>query len=344
MALREPVRESSADVGDQFNPTSLVSRKPSALPAIYEYVVDAGRSTPIEIQEAVGVSKSVTHRNLQTLCDVGLVEKFERGRYRPSTISLDSTVISALGELRSTKQFDICSLAARTTSLDVPTVGDQLEMSYSNVRNAVHRLDESGFLEVRREPFENGRKLYRITAKGERTLRKLDVGRYLGWDYQESVAHENGLEGTPFRTPYEVEDAHYLSEEADGWLHPKRVASALGRNTKKTQLRFSKMAERGLLEQRVERRKLSFEATDHTRQLFDELDLFRISKGHELDLYSVATSGSLSSPFTTDELYAALVRRGAEVSTGELNAARDAFKRRGLLEGNPVSGYSFTIG
>lgn len=344
MAIGDSGSAPSTERADAFEPVELVSRKPSALPEIYEYVVDAVRATPSEIQEAVNVSKSVAHSNLGTLLDVGLVGKVERGVYRPSTVTLDPSVVSALGELRSARQFEICEFAARKSDLDVPTVGDRLGMSHSNVRNVVLRLEDSGFLIARREPFENSRKRYRLAEKGVRNLAALDVEEYRGWNWKETVAHETGIEATAFRTAYEVEDAHYLSKTDDEFLHPKRIASAFGKNVKKTQLRFSKMAERGLLECDAEDQKMIFDATAKTRRLFDELELYRLSKRHALGLYSVATNGSLSAAFTMDELYAALVGRGAEVTIGELDGARDALKRAGLLEGNPLTGYTFSIG
>jgi DNA-binding MarR family transcriptional regulator/ribosomal protein S25 len=344
MAISDTESESSVEGGEAFESAELVSKKPSALPRIYEYVVDAGRVTPREIQEGTNVSKSVAHSNLGTLRDVGLVQKVERGVYQPSPVSLEPAAVHALGELRSTRQFQICEAAAQASDLEVRTVADHLGMTHSNVRNAVLRLEESGFLAVRREPFENSRERYRLTDEGARALAALDVEEYRGWDWRETVAHETGIEGTAFRTAYEVEDANYLADAGDGWIHPQRVASSLGKNVKKTQLRFSKMAERGLLERDADDRKMVFDATGKTRRLFDELELYRLSIQRGLDLYSVATNGSLSAQFTMDELYAALVGGGAEVTIGELDGARDAVKRAGLLEGNPLTGYSFTIG
>lgn len=344
MAIGDSASKTEADRATPFDPTSLVSRKPSALPDIYEYIVVAERATPRAIREELAVSRSVVHSNVGLLCEVGLVERIERGVYQPATISLDPSSVRALGALRSKRQFEICELAAGGAELDVSAVGNQLEMSPSNVRNAVARLEEGGFLEVRREPFEKSRKEYRLTEVGERALRSLDVEEYRGWNWQETVAHETGIEGTAFRTAYEVEDARYLFENDDEWLHPERIASALGKNARKAQHRFSKMAERGLLDCNAEEQKLIFSGTRKTRLLFDELELYRLSLQHALDLYSIATNGSLSTPFTIDELYSTLVGEGTDVTIGDLDGARDALKRAGLLHGNPHAGYSFTIG
>ena len=344
MAIGGSESKTEADRPSPFDPKTLVSRKPSALPDIYEYVVVAGEATPREIRKDLAVSRSVAHSNLALLCEAGLVERVRRGVYRPATISIEPTTVRALCDLRSKRQFEICELAANRAELDVTAVENHLEMTPSNVRNAVVRLDESGFLEVHREPFENSRKEYRLSEEGERALRSLDAEEYRGWDCQETVAHETGIEGTPFRTAYEVEDAQFLFEADDEWLHPKRVASALGKNAKKAQQRFSKMAERGLLDCDAEAEKMVFSGTRKTRLLFDDLELYRLSNQYALDLYSVATNGSLSAPFTMDELYSALVVGETDVTIEELDGARGALKRAGLIDGNPHTGYNFTVG
>lgn len=344
MAIGDPESTTEADRPTPFDPTTLISRKPSALPDIYEYVVVAGEATPREIRKEIAVSRSVAHSNLALLCEAELVERIERGVYRPATSSLEPTTVRALCGLRSKRQFEICELAARGGELDVSAVENQLEMTPSNVRNTVVRLEDSGFLEVRREPFEKSRKEYRLADEGERALRSLDVEEYRGWDSRETVAHETGIEGTPFRTAYEVEDAQFLFEADDEWLHPKRVASALGKNAKKAQQRFSEMAERGLLDCNAEAQKMVFSGTRKTCRLFDEIELYRLSLQYALDLYSIATNGSLSAPFSMDELYSNLVGGGTKVTIAELDRARDALKRTGLLDGNPHAGYSFTIG
>lgn len=344
MSVSGETSEPATGGGDPFDPATLVSRKPSALPAIYAYVVDRERATPLAIREALGVSKSVVHSNLETLRQVALVERPDRGVYAPATISLDPDTVQALGELRSRQQLEFCRFASRAVDLDVSDVADRTGMAPSNVRNAARRLEASGFISVHREPFEKSRTRYRLSEAGARALASVDVDRYLCRDGRRTVAHETGIEGTAFRTAYEVEDAHHLSETEAEWLHPERVASALEKDAKQTQRRFTKMADRGLLERTTERKKLVFNPTERTTTLFDELELYRISMRYGLDLYSVATDDAVPAGFSNDDLYSALVGNGEDVSVREIASARTALKRAGLLRGNPATGYSFTVG
>lgn len=343
MAVSDAGPEPEGPEATGFDTIQLVTRKPSALPRIYEYVVEQGRTTPNALQEHLDVSGSVVHSNLRTLRDIGLVEKVGHGVYSPAVPAIDPDRVRTLGELRSVKQYGICRAASDVNDVDVAVLSERVGGSRSNVRAAAVRLAENGFLEKRRAPFENSRKRYRLSDEGRRSLEALDVDRYRGWDSRETVAHDTGIDGTEFRTAYEIEDAHHLSQADDEWIHPHRVAETLEKNGKKTQRRFAKMADRDLLERTAEPRKMVFSATRKTRSLCADLDLYDVSRTYELDLYSVARDGMLPEPFTLKQLYAALVKSGANPAVTELNDAKEVLKDVGVLDGDPLTGYSFAI-
>jgi DNA-binding MarR family transcriptional regulator len=344
MAARNASVEAEPAVdGERFDPTALISKRPSSVPTIYEAIVDGDGISPKEIGARIDASQSVVYTNVRTLLDHGLIAKVERGIYRPADIALDSAVLSNLGDLRSTRQYELCRVASEYAELDAATIADRLEMSRSNGRKTAQYLESGGFLSTRRVAYSRSRERFRLTVEADRALRTLEIDRYLGRDRRASVAHESGIEGTAFRTPYEVEDAHYLTAAEGTWFHPCSVARALDKNEKKTRVRFSKMAERGLLERTEEEHKLLFAATEKTRSMVAELDLYAISRQRDLDLYGVAKEQRVPGRFTIDDLYSALASNGGSVTVCEVHNARDALKRAGLLVGDRLSGYSFVL-
>lgn len=344
MAVSDTSSEQSNADGTAFDPRALVSRKPSSLPTIYEYVYTAGTATPREIESQLDGSPTVVQPNLSTLIDLGLIERIEHGVYGPAAIPIDPASVHALGELRSEMQYEICRIASEGGEFDVSTMNERAGSTKSNVRAAVTRLADLGFLDLRREAHRNSYKRYRLSDHGKQSLAGIDVERYRGWDGRETVAHETGIEGTAFRTAYEVEDAHYLATVDATWVHPERVATSLGKEESKTRHRFASMAERGLFDVSAEREKIVFLSTTRTRALFDDLALYTIARAYELDLYSVANDERLVDAFSIEDLYSVLARRGSNPSVSDLNRAKTDLGAAGVLDGDRLTGYYFTIG
>lgn len=327
-----------------FDPTVLVTHKPSALPEIYEYIFTHEETRPKAIRRDLDVSKSVTYSTLDKLQTVGLIEKTGYGVYEPADIALEPHLVSALGELRSAKQYSICEFATEVNAFDAADLSEQLGGSRSNVRAAAERLREKEFLERWWEPFSKSPKRYRVTDTGKRALESLDVERYLGWDGSEAVAFRDGIDGTEFYTPYEVEDVHYLVRSKHEWVRPQEIASALAKNQKKTLERLSKLEERGLITGDAIREKMMFKATQKTQSLFQALQLLTISRTHGLDFYSLAKHAhdDRLGPWTLDELYSLFAERGSSPSIQRLTTAIEDLKCAGLIDGNSRTGYSFT--
>jgi Mn-dependent DtxR family transcriptional regulator len=325
-----------------FDPAVLVTQKPSVLPEIYEYIITHGKTRPKAIQRNLDVSKSVTYSTLDKLQAVNLIEKTGYGVYEPADIALDPKSVYVLGELRSKKQYSICEFATEVNAFDAADLSEQLGGARSNVRAAAERLHEKQFLDRWWEPFAKSPKQYRVTSKGERALDSLDVETYLGWDGSEAVAFWDGIEGTEFHTPYEVEDVHYLANSTQEWVRPQEIASALEKNPKKTLKRLSKLEERGLITGDAIREKMMFKATRKSQSLFQSLRLFAISRTHNIEFYSLAKHDDKSGPWTPDELYSLFTERGTSPSIQRLNTALEDLKCAGLIDGNSRTGYSFT--
>lgn len=328
---------------EAFDPRALVSRKPSDLPAIYEYVITHGPTTPKEIRESVDVSPSVVPATLTKLQDVRLVDKVDHGVYAPAPMVLEPRVVSWLGELRSEKQYEVCRWAVEAADFDAGTLADHVGGTRSNVRTTATRLVEQGFLDQRLVPARTSRKRYRLTEAAKEALDALDIGRYRGWPSHRSVVQEGGVGGSPFLTAYEVEDAGVMAHADDDWHHPETVATALDRNVKKTRRRFKRLAERGLLEVTAEADKQVFRSTAKTGALIDHLRLFTYSRAVGLDVYSLAAADVLGEGFTLDELYDELARNGDSTAVRKLRRTKTALKCAGLLEGDRLTGYSFAI-
>lgn len=336
---------SPADIDrPDFDPTALVSRKPSTLPSIYAFVYWNAPTSPKAIRNDLGVSASVTNAALSKLVDVGLVERVEVGTYALASIALDPSTVRGLGRLRSVLQYRICRLVADIGPIDVDGLQTHLDSTRSNVRAAATALAESGFLERRWEPFEKSPMAYRVSETGRRMLDAIDVDPHLGRDGRSVVPHATGIGESGFRTSYEVEDAHFIDAAADEWIDPGAVSSALEKNEKKTVCRLASMADRGLLEARPLREKAVFEPNDEAIELDRELELFAISKRYGLDFYSIGTERGYSMETTIPELYSLLVEMGHSPETTDLHAARAELKAAGLVTENSAAGYRFSRG
>lgn len=324
--------------------TPLVPNKPSSLPIIFEYVVEEAPTSPKHIKADLGLTKSGVYPNLRKLRAIGLIEKVERGVYRPASTVPDPIAIYTIAELRSMTQYEVCRVIEEEGEVDVAFLADELGMVPQNVRDTANLVEERGFIVARRQPHPNSKKWYRLTEEAVEALDSLDATQYLGWEAGAIVPHATGIEGTPFRTAYEIEDAYYLREAATDWIHPTRLAADLDRDPDRTRGRFVSMAEQGLLESRLDEEKLYYTPTERARALFDELRLYEVSRRYGLDFYSIAVESTVDEPFTMDELYTALLDENSDVTIPGINQARDDLKHAGLLEGDTVNGYTFTLG
>lgn len=331
----------SESVTGVFDAAGLVSRKPSSVPPIFEYIVEHAPASPKEIQNTIDVSKSVTFSCLDKLLNLGLVDRPSRGQYEPAEFSLHPDLVSTLCELRSLKQLDLCRFAARVETFETADLTDEFGGHRSALRATARRLSEKGFLTEERQPFEKSPKAYRITESAKRGLARVDIDRYLGRDGRHVSPYPNGIGTTDFRTAYEVEDAHYIAASDHRWISPDEISKALDKNHKKTLLRLADMEDRDLLASKPLQQKIVFEATERTKRLDRDLHLFRISKAQQLDFYTLATRSSPNQAYTPDELYEALVEMGQRLTPQTLNTALEELKRAELVEGNSRTGYRF---
>lgn len=153
--------------------------------------------------------------------------------------------------------------------------------------------------------------------------------------------YPNGIEGTEFRTAYEIEDAHHIHESKSRWVSPDEIAEALDKNHKKTLMRLADMVDRGLLATKPRREKMVFGAADKTTKMVRDLRLYRISKAQQIDFYTLATQVDPNESITPDELYETLVGMGQSLTPQTLNTAIEELKRSNLIEGNSKTGYRF---
>lgn len=324
-----------------FDAVDLVSKKPSSVPLIFEHIMEEAPTSPKEIQDSVAISKSVTFSCLDKLLSLGLVNRPSRGEYEPDDITLHPDIVHVIGELRSRKQLELCRFAARVDAFETSDLTNEIGGHRSALRATAIQLSEKGFLNQKRKPFEKSPKSYRITEPAKRGLAVLDVEEYLGMDGRHVSPYPNGIEGTDFRTAYEIEDAHYIDQANHRWVRPDEIADSLDKNQKKTLMRLADMVDRGLLASKPRREKKVFEATDKTIEMVRDLRLFRISKAQQLDLYTLATQADSNESFTPDELYETLVGMGQSLTPQTLNTAIEELKRSELIEGNSRTGYRF---
>lgn len=324
-----------------FDPSLLVTKKPSSLPAIYGFIAEHEPVTPKSIQTEVDVSKSATYLSLDKLQDLDLVVKSGHGRYELADISLEPETVQALGELRSKRQYDICRLASEVAKFDVAELQERLGTSRSNVRATAVRLHEKQFLNRWWEPFAKSPKAYQVTDRAERALATLDVEDYLGRNGRYVSPFVSGIEDTPFRTAYEIEDAHFIAQSDDKWVRPKGIVESLDKHRKKTVKRLAAMEERGLIIGQALREKMVFRITEKTETMFRNLSLFRISKAYDLDFCALALRQGPNETLPIDELYSGLVEIGCAPSAQRLNSAKEELKSAGLIEGNSRRGYTF---
>lgn len=337
-------QDTGGDGDTGFDPTALVSRKPSSLPSIYEFVYWDAPTSPKTIRRNLDVSTSVTNAALSKLLDLSLIERVDVGSYRPGSIALVPSAVRDLGRLRSDLQYRICRATATIGSIDAGGLSRHLGSTRSNVRAAAVALAREGFLERRWAPFDRSPMAYRVSETGRRMLESIDVDPHLDREGTSVVPHPSGIDGTEFRTSYEVEDARFI-ERADGApITPDVVSSELGKDAKKTVDRLDSMAERGLVDATPVREKMVFEPGDVAISLDRHLALFEISRRYGLDFYSIGTDRGLSMKTTIPELYSRLVRMGYSPETTDLHAAKAELKAAGLLIGNSVAGYRFSSG
>lgn len=338
----QPLDDPSSQGG--FDPSLLVTKKPSSLPAVYGYIAEHEPVMPKSIQAEVDVSKSVTYLTLDKLQALDLVVKPGHGRYELADISIEPETVQALGELRSKRQYEICRLASEVESFDVAEMQKRFGSSRSNVRATAVRLHEKQFLNRWWEPFAKSPKEFQVTDKAEQALAAFDVEDYLGRNGRYVSSHVGGIEGTSFRTAYEIEDAHFISESDDKWIRPDVIVEALDKHRKKTVKRLIAMEERGLLVSDALREKMVFASTDKTETMFRDLSLFQISKAYGLDFCAIANRQGSNDTLPIDELYSKLVEIGCTPSAQQLNSAKADLKAAGLIEGNSRTGYSFSRG
>lgn len=327
----------------EFEPVNLVSKKPSSVPDIYAHIVKNAPTTPKDIQSKLNVSKSVTFSALDKLLDLGLIERPTYGEYETTDIVLDPDTVQNLGELRSKKQFEICRFSVDVDSFDVADLTMEFGGTRSMSRKTAVQLCDKRFLQQEWETFAKSPKAYQLTEQAVHALSNIEVSDYLGEDGRHVAPYTNGIEGTEFRTAYEIEDAHYMKRSERYWIRPDEIASSLNKNRKKTLSRLADMDDRGLLASKALREKMVFMTTEKTESLILDLRLFTISKLLELDFYSIAKQTKADEVSTPDNLYSSLIEKGCTLTPQALNSAIEDLKHAELIEGNSISGYRFLI-
>lgn len=324
-----------------FDAASLVSKKPSSVPAIYEYSFEHPPTSPQEIQQSLNVSKSVTFSALDKLRRLELITRQKRGEYEPADITLDPPTVHELGQLRSQKQLEICRFAHYVDTFVASDLAREFDGSRSTLRQTAVHLRDKQFLHQRWEPFGKSPQAFQVTEQAERALSVVEVEDYLGRDGLHVSPHTSGIEGTAFRTAYEIEDAHYITQVDRPWVRPEEISSALDKNRKKTQRRLADMTDRGLLASKALREKMVFGETEKTASLMRDLRLYTVSKLHELDVYSIAKQTQPNELMTLDDLYSSLNAGECSLTPQTLASAIEDLKRADLIEGNSMSGYRF---
>lgn len=318
----------------------LISNNPSALPEVYEAVHSARTAAPAEIGARTGRDRQVVHANLDRLVAAGLVAERTDSTYRPVEPALAPAVVQSLAELGSTLRWELCAFAVDEGDLVVEDVREAFDLSSSNARKLLNALADAGYLAKRSGARDGSRVTYRITEAGERALVELeDPAQYLDHDGETVEHYATGIEGTAFRTAYEVEDAALVAR-----LGPVTVGGLLAetdKEEKSTRRRLARLADRGLLEETRRRGHNEYRPTPRTRRMVDavrDLENERRLWAWERTV-PPACRERLPDPFFPDDVFEAFSALLDDASPDLADRYVSRWKSAGLVEGNRHEGF-----
>lgn len=317
----------------------LITHNQTALPEVYGVVYATHTTTPPDIVSTTGLSRQAVHTNLNRLAKAGLIGH-EDSTYCLVEPALPPTVVQSLAELGSDLRLDVCTVVVDRHSITVTQLQEVIDRSESNTRKILNALAEDDYLTKRESPYDEGRLIYRVTEDGTRALDSLaDPTEYCGRAGTSVTHHSSGIEGTAFRTAYEIEDTYRIAKLETATV--SEVLADTDKEEKATRRRLDQLVQRGFLSKTHRREKNVYRPTPRTQTMIEAIrtceDKRRLTKWqHQIP---EACLQRLPDPFFPTDLYEVLADLLHDPAAGLADEYIQAWKTVGFIDGNRGTGF-----
>lgn len=264
----DPHTSASAAV-EILDTSALITHNNTALPEVYDAVYSTRTTTPPEISSSVKLSRQVVHQNLERLVDAGLVRR-EESTYHLIEPTLRPTVVQSLSELGSLLRLELCTVAVDRERLTVADARGAVDRSTSNTRKILNALADDGYLGKRASLPDEGHLVYQLTEHGTHALESLEEPtRFCDRDGATVTYHSTGIEGTAFRTAYEIEDAYLIARHGGATVID--LLAGTDKEEKAMRRRLNDLAQRDLLTKTRRRTQNVYRRTPRTRTMVESV-------------------------------------------------------------------------
>lgn len=321
---------------------TLITHNETVLPEVYAPIHATRTAAPTAISSTTGLARQVVHRNLKRLVDAGAVARHDPATYRLIEPALAPTVVQSLSEVGSPLRLDLCGVAVDHDRIVVDEARRAIDLSESNARKILNALAADGYLAKRESRQDEGVLVYRITAQGARALRALeDPAAFCGRDGETVQHHPTGIEGTAFRTAYEVEDAYLIAQR--GGTTVADLLAEMDKAEKATRRRLARLTERGLLEETRRRETNVYRPTPRTRTMISGVR--ECEDDRRLQAWTTeipdACLKRVPEPFFPEHVFEVFLTLLHDASPELADEYITTWKAAGLIEGNRNSGFRF---
>jgi len=331
----------SEPVQSQLTVDALITNNDTFLPEVYAHVYSSETASPTDISTALQCDRQTVHRNLQRLVSAGLVDREDETNYSLVEPSLFPTVVQSVAELGSSLRLELCEFAVDEGAVVVDDTTRAFEMSSANLRKTLNALADDGYLAKRSSRQAEGLLTYHVTDRGTSELDGLDdPTEYLEKDGSSVVHYPNGIEGTAFRTAYEIEDAYVVSGREECTI--AELLEETNKEEKSTRQRLKRLTERGLLEATRREAQNLYRPSPRTRQLVTEVRSLEDERRLQAWTETIppALRDALPDRFFPEELFRALDTELHDADSGLADRHISTWKQAGLIEGNRHRGFS----
>lgn len=338
---RRPGPSADADVRE-LDVAPLLTNNDTVLPAVYDVLYRTGTPTAVAIASRIGSSRQVVHANLDRLETAGLAATLDDSTYRLVTPAPDPAVVQSLAGLGSRLRKELCAFAVDEGVVHVGDVRAAFDRSASNARKVLNDLADDGYLYKQSGGGGEGLLTYSATETGRRELRRLEDPTAYRDRSGESVAHHaDGIEGTAFRTAYEVEDVHVVAEAGSATVD--ELLAATEKSETATRRRLDRLVDRGLLEVRRREARNVYRPAPRTRAMIGTLRDLADERRRRAWRETVpdGVREALPEPFYPEDLYELLATELHEASPSLADEYVAGWKDADLVEGNRIQGFRF---
>lgn len=320
----------------------LITQNKTVLPEVYEHVYLAQMVEPTAISTKTGLNRQVVHKNLRRLVDAGLVRQQGVNTYQLAEPTLEPTVVQSLSELGSPLRWAICAFAVDQGKLVVTDLQRAFDVAPSNARNILNALAENGYLAKRESARANGVLVYHVTDEGTRALQTLEnPTAYLGREGETVQHYANGIEGTPFRTAYGIEDVYIISQHGGATVN--ELLTEIDKAEKATRRRLNRLTERNVLEKTRRRERNTYSPTPRTRAMIEAVR--GLEDDRRLQAWKTripeACVKQVPEPFFPKHIFEVFSKLLHRTSPELADEYITIWKAAGLVKGNRSRGFRF---